>query len=898
MRLKNSLLLAATAWIFAPAAHAVDVNADTAVRASVLRDLATRIYAAADEIGQARINHRAMAADVPARLSELRSAFDVAARGKPASLPDDDVISANKARQLAPLLANVDRASRATNEGAASALIPAHLPAAQRASFGAVDARNGGTCDSALGLTVGTERDGRLVGHGEVWFRFEAPGPALYRVSTAATPLDTEIAVYAQCPHSVDAAPLSINDDAFGLAAAAPIDLRKTPGPRWIHVRNLGPAGDVAVVAGSAGTVNGRITDLRSGTAIPNAEVYLFSEAGNYAGSQSVDSNGNYSVSVEPGNYNATADAQYHLGQVWPHGPCRNSFSIQSCDLANASLIAVAANASVTHIDFALDPGALISGRVRERGAETAIGDAQVQIYDSAGQYITGAVVDGAGRYIFRGLSGGTYYLLASSNTHTPQVYDHFDCIATGCSVLSGTPLVVPVDAFVQNVDFDLASLLYVNATINFVDAATTSSAIIVYNSSGTVVLTEYAYPGQSNVIGPLAAGSYYISASSTGHFSQLYNHINCATTCANDFATAILVSVSSGTPAPTLVFDLMPTPTVSGRITDAASGEGLANTTIYAWPTDGYSSNSTSTAADGTYTLSLLSPGSYYLLARSADHHDVAYPNASCSDFAYDLSGCVPGQAQALTIAYGTSNLTHVDMALTKNGSISGTVHFRTPGTSLFPAAGASVTLYDAQGYPFTSTNADNNGVYRFNDLVAGTYFVETIDYRYFGQVYAGQDCPIFNQSCNPTGGSPITLGAGQVTSGIDFDPVANTAIVGRVTDSLTGAGIGGVALDLWSGTDNNLCGSIATDANGYYVLGGYYYYCNGATRKISTDAGSLFIDQVYSGVACPAGPAYLGLCPLSGATLITVPTTQPQPIIATFSLRSSDPLFANGFD
>ena len=66
----------------------------------------------------------------------------------------------------------------------------------------------------------------------------------------------------------------------------------------------------------------------------------------------------------------------------------------------------------------------------------------------------------------------------------------------------------------------------------------------------------------------------------------------------------------------------------------------------------------------------------------------------------------------------------------------------------------------------------------------------------------------------------------------------------------------------------------------------------------KVSTDAGGPFIDELFDDVACPDGPAFLGLCPLANATPIAVPTTSPTPIVVGFTLNRVDAVFANGFD
>ncbi|MEO5624771.1 MAG: carboxypeptidase-like regulatory domain-containing protein [Dokdonella sp.] len=901
MNLRNSLLLAALIGV-ATAAVPATAAADSSLRVVPLHDLAAQIYAAADDVSQAREQHRSMA-DVAANLRELRGAFDAATHANSPGRAHADEVFANKLRELAPLLASIEHAINTKQAGNIPSLVPAHLPAALRARFGVVDEHDGGACDHALGLGAGIEVDGRLRERGEVWFRFEAKGPALYRVSTAATPLDTEIAVYARCPKTTEEAPLSANDDAFGLAAAAPIDLLSTPGPRWVRVRNLGPKGAVAVQVQSAGTISGRVTDLRTGASLANARVRLFDQDGSYATGGYPDANGNFTTTVTAGSYHAVAGADHHLIQVWPQGYCTNNYyDLDNCDLSHAALIVVTANTLTPGVNFALDPGARISGRIRDHLTGLAATDAHVTLYDNAGQPSDSASVDDAGRYDFQALLGGVHYALATSPTHMPQLYANMNCMLANCSALAGTPIPVGSDAVVQNVDFDLKPYLYLNVAVHLVDDGDANySTVNVYNTAGALVLSQAAYgPPTPSAIGPFDPGTYRVTASSSGHLPQLYNQIDCAADCVSNLASGTPVTLANGSPAPTLAFNLKPTPTVSGKITDSVSGAGLFDASVLLVSTSGSGyAIRTSTAPDGTYLLSRINPGSYYVIARSDDHHDEAYPNASCLDFAYDSTGCSLAQAQPLVISLSAANLTHIDMALSRNSSIAGKMHYRALGTAYFPIQSASVLVYDSQGHFVASSFTDENGGYLIKDLVPGTYYAATSDYRYFGQAYGGVNCPVPNQACDPTGGMPIVLGSAQDIVGIDLDPIANSLIVGRVTNATTGQGIAGAALDIWDGSNNEYCSSTAADANGYYLAGNANYSCNQSVAfKVSSDAGSSFINQVFSGVNCPTGPAYLGLCSLANATRITVPTTQPQPIVANFVLHPNDVVFANGFD
>jgi len=70
------------------------------------------------------------------------------------------------------------------------------------------------------------------------------------------------------------------------------------------------------------------------------------------------------------------------------------------------------------------------------------------------------------------------------------------------------------------------------------------------------------------------------------------------------------------------------------------------------------------------------------------------------------------------------------------------------------------------------------------------------------------------------------------------------------------------------------------------------------GASYYIATEAGGDYVDQVYSGIACPNGTAYDHTCPLTGGTTVNVSASGTQPHIVNFALKPNDMVFSNGFE
>jgi hypothetical protein len=202
-------------------------------------------------------------------------------------------------------------------------------------------------------------------------------------------------------------------------------------------------------------------------------------------------------------------------------------------------------------------------------------------------------------------------------------------------------------------------------------------------------------------------------------------------------------------------------------------------------------------------------------------------------------------------------------------------------------------VNVYDTNGTEVAQAQTDTLGNYLVRDLPSGTYFAYAQgDYstQYIPQIWQQMDCL---STCDPTTGTPIPVTANTAVGGIDFQLSRLDAIVGRVTNAL-GDPIGGTVVDLFDSTNGNYVGSGVADVQGYYVAQAFLdnsYY-------VATEGGNSYVDQLYSGVSCPLGPAYYGLCPFNSATSVTLSSFDTQPHIVDFVLQSNDPIFANGFE
>ena len=227
---------------------------------------------------------------------------------------------------------------------------------------------------------------------------------------------------------------------------------------------------------------------------------------------------------------------------------------------------------------------------------------------------------------------------------------------------------------------------------------------------------------------------------------------------------------------------------TIAGHVTDASSGAPLASSdatfyNVVLHNSAGHLLRSTPTAADGSYALTGVSPGTYFLRTQNRGGHvDELHPNIVCS-----AADCDPVTGTPVTVAADATTV--VDFALDRGGSISVNVTLPSPTGNL------KVSIYNAAGALSLAAESFHHFSFPFvfSGLPAGSYFARVSNggsstvnppQTYVEQVYGGVDCPTFPDGtlgCAITSGTPIPVTA-QVVTSITMQPSAGGAIAGRV--------------------------------------------------------------------------------------------------------------------
>jgi hypothetical protein len=139
---------------------------------------------------------------------------------------------------------------------------------------------------------------------------------------------------------------------------------------------------------------------------------------------------------------------------------------------------------------------------------------------------------------------------------------------------------------------------------------------------------------------------------------------------------------------------------------------------------------------------------------------------------------------------------------------------------------------------------------VYSITGLPPGVYYARTFASTNNYQDEAYNDIPCI-PSCNVFSGTPIFVGAGTTTSGINFGLAAGGIISGTITDAVTSAALASVTVNVYN-TSGLFVGSGFTNTSGVYSVAGLPSGSYFARTFISSVTPG-YIDELYNNIPCP---------------------------------------------
>ncbi|MBU4214240.1 MAG: carboxypeptidase regulatory-like domain-containing protein [Actinobacteria bacterium] len=465
---------------------------------------------------------------------------------------------------------------------------------------------------------------------------------------------------------------------------------------------------------------------------------------GTYAVTGLVD--GSYTVRLFPSESSSDLVSGYYPGLTANTGP--------------ASTVVVSGANAVTGIDFTTMAGGTITGTVTVPAGHTT-GNLSVYAQDTVnslyGSYYGGVANDGSLR--ISGLRAGTYRVNLMDFGPTDLVMGYYP---GSTSSSSATLLTVSLGATTPHIDFDLVVGGAITGKVTVPSGSTTSglSATATSLDGRSFSSRSIAADGTYSITG-LPAGSFKVQLTGWGT-PLLLGYYPGQTTSSN--ASAVVVAARATVTG--IDFSPVVGGTISGKVTTPAGipTSGLTVTANFAGSTYSSTTSSTPVNADGSYTVTGLTPGSYRVRLSGASDSALVptyYPGPSTG---YN-------DASLVSVTAGSAT-TGINFAPVLGGTITGTV--------TVPAGYAVTSLQVAASGPGGSGSATPaaDGSYTIRGLGGGAY-------RVYVSLMGTTDLLLgyFPGQTTYDSATPVTVTAGTVTGAIDFALKAGGTISGKVT-------------------------------------------------------------------------------------------------------------------
>lgn len=512
------------------------------------------------------------------------------------------------------------------------------------------------------------------------------------------------------------------------------------------------------------GVIRGHAKDQTTREPIANTYINIYDSAGNDIAYTHTDENGSYSVKglIQGTYYATTASYNDYIDEVYDNIEC----PVNSCDPLTGTPIKVKSG-DVSQINFNLQRGGMIAGKIIDSSNGKPIEYISVTIYDSNGSQVAYGYTDDAGKYETNGMASGQYYAV----THTDQnyideLYNDQPCPLFDCDITTGDPISVSAAHTTARIDFSLN----VGGSISGMIATSDSNPLnnfytLAFDSQGSYVRAGFStgINGQYSVGGLPSANFYVATRNYDRYVDELYDNIPCTAVRCNPLI-GTPVSVTKGLDTSGIDFVLDPGGSISGKIYDAQNTSPLEEAYVNIYDAAGNTVSYGYPDASGYYRADYigLSTGTYFATSYSysADYYlNELYDNIPCHYFCDVLTGT------PIHVTSG-SDTGNIDFALDHGGKISGNI---IDADTSNPITDASVSVYNSSRNLVGSAYTDDFGYYIVQNLEAGSYYIISGNYNHIFELYNNIVCP--QAACDPLSGVAVSVSVGTETPGINFD-------------------------------------------------------------------------------------------------------------------------------
>lgn len=546
-----------------------------------------------------------------------------------------------------------------------------------------------------------------------------------------------------------------------------------------------------ALAAAQPGTVSGTVTSASTPLADVRVDFYNVSEQ-LVASATPTNAAGAYSIStLAAGTYYAFAYAGNVSGNyvdvLYPATPCLGpptTLSGTYCRVNTGAPIVVTAGGTTAGVNFDVPAGGTVSGTITAAGTPYpgAVAELHLDIGGPSSLVRASAATDASGAYQLSRIPAGAYYVWAGNVTGGPptgfvsEFFSDVPCpkglgsvptTGPGCSLAAATPIPVSAGA-VATTNFDLAVGGAISGTTFGAGSPRFGLGAFVSGVGGATIQGNASSLTGAFLIRGLPPGTYGVTGFGSGYSTQ---------------AAGSSVTVSAGAITAGPAFDLVP---------------GFPSI-----PFD-YQPQSRTVLSGQTVTLSAPAVGqaplSYQWYQGQSGNTAVPVVGATGTDFTTPPITFATSYWVRVSNGLGFTDSTTANLTLATagTGAISGTI----TSTSQ-PVANATVSIFSsAEVLVASSARTSASGAFSVAGLAPGTYYafasygvvsgnvsattVAPAEFPYADVLYPNTPCAGVQNTgtyCRITSGAPITVTAGAVTAGVDFNMPVGGAITGQLT-------------------------------------------------------------------------------------------------------------------
>jgi len=450
-----------------------------------------------------------------------------------------------------------------------------------------------------------------------------------------------------------------------------------------------------------------------------------------------------------------------------------------------------------------------VSGRVTNEGGDPIQG-VNARAYDMNNTLRLSVYTDANGNYTLAGINPGNWKIYfrttGSSSSYIAEWYDNKTDFNTANTVLVAGGAITPGINAVLSVGGSISGQV-----TNGVGVGIAGVQVSARDTANVQVLLRTTDSNGNYTIQGLPTGSYKV------YFNTVY--VTSGSFCPEwysdkaDFASADPVAVTAGQTQAGVDAVLNTGGSISGRITDADTGNPVADMEVDAYYLNGdHTGAYVYTDANGDYVLNGLSTGSYKLLFYTIDYNDANNTNYK-TEWYNDRDNFYVAGTVGVTVGNTTAG---IDAALAQNGGI---ITGRVTDSLGNGIGNVMVDTFAGEWVNLSWYYAlsDANGNYRLAGLPADDYIVGFFP-KGRGTNHVME---LYDDVHNDTDATRVHVGTGQTVSGIDAVLDLGGTISGRVTNE-SGTGLKDVRVRIFSADTKEYYNNhnVMTDRNGYYTL------------------------------------------------------------------------------